>query len=127
MLRVRVKVRSIREGGCSPDGELGGVETITKVSADIGASGNIFGEIGGGLVDNLLPKGVGMSDVVGEEVEEYTSALLGNHAVLQSVDPSGSGVGRGQAGRGDVGGVDGLAEAVVHLFGSSSLICVNID
>lgn len=122
-----MKVRSVREGGCSPDGKLGGVETITKVSADIGASGDVLGEIGGGLVDNLLPEGVGMGDVVGEEIEKHTAALLGYHAVLESVDSSGSGVGGGQAGRGDVRGVDDLAEAVVYLLGGSSLVCPNVD
>lgn len=93
MLRVGGKIRSVRERRRSPDGKLGGVETITKVSADIGASGNVLSEIGGGFIDNLGPEVVGMGDVVGKETEKDIAALLGNHAVLQGVDSSGGGVG----------------------------------
>lgn len=123
VLRVGVKIRSVRERGRSPDGKLGGVEVITKVATDIGASGNVLGEIGGGLINDLGPEGVGMGDVVGKETEEDITALLGDHAVLQSIDSSGGGVGRGQAVRSDVGGLDGLAQASIHLLGGSSLVC----
>lgn len=125
MLRVGVKIRSVRGWGRSPNGKLGGVEAITKVAADIGASGNVLGGIGGGLIDYLGPEGFGVGDVVGKETEEDITAFLGDHAVLQGVDSSGSGVGRGQAVRGDVSGVDGLAEPSVYLLGGSSLVCDN--
>lgn len=123
VLRVGVKIRSVRERGRSPDGKLGGVEAITKVATDIGASGNVLGEIGGGLINDLGPEGVGMGDVVGKETEEDITALLGDHAVLQSIDSSGGGVGRGQAVRSDVGGLDGLAQASIYLLGGSGLVC----
>lgn len=126
VLRIRVQIRSVRERGRSPDGELGGVEAITKVSADISAGGDILGEDGGRLLDNLLPELVGTGDVVCEKVEEHAAALLGDHTVLQGVHSSRGGVGSGQAVRGDVSRVDGIAEALVDLLGGSSLVCAHL-
>lgn len=120
-----MKIRSVRERRRSPDGKLSGVETITKEATNVGASGDVLGEIGRGLVDDLGPELIGMGDVVGKETEEDIAALLGNHAVLQSIDSSGGGVGRGQAVRGDVGGMDGLTQTRMHLLGSSSLVYEN--
>lgn len=120
-----MKIRSVRERRRSPDGKLSGVETITKEATNVGASGDVLGKIGRGLVDDLGPELIGMGDVVGKETEEDIAALLGNHAVLQSIDSSGGGVGRGQAVRGDVGGMDDLTQTSMHLLGSSSLVYEN--
>lgn len=127
MLRVGVQVLCVGERRGSPDGKLGGVEAITKVPADVGAGGDVLSEVGGRLTDNLLPEVVGVGDVVSEEIEKHTAALLSDHAVLQGIYAGRSGVGGAEAVRGDVGRVDDTTQATEDLLSSSSLVYTSLS